>query len=218
MSNVFYYLSLLTIILLVILWEAYRKRSKTKAELSRMATKNGWNVVFRETIFKLEADLSIPSANGELWELTFKTETNGMSVNCRSIFSADFRERAVAQDLEFDSVLFFYPGKNPPQAVEEQYTDPFPPVFGCKVTFEEPSFEVLQQETIDHLERRLDSPEWARYLRLGDVCFNNFYLFLSLPTDLIDEKRLTAFLEAIEDLKTTFENRLDQLLGEMATE
>ncbi len=46
MSNVFYYLSLLTIILLIILLEAYRKRSQTKAELSRMATKNGWKTIF----------------------------------------------------------------------------------------------------------------------------------------------------------------------------
>jgi hypothetical protein len=46
MSNVFYYLSLLTISLLIILLEAYRKRSQTKAELSRMATKNGWKTIF----------------------------------------------------------------------------------------------------------------------------------------------------------------------------
>lgn len=216
MPSLTYYLSLLSICLLVILLQEYRKLGRTKAVLSRVATKNGWNITFRETIFKLEADLSVPSANGEAWELKFKTDLNGTSVACRSSFSAEFRERAIARDMEFASVLFFFPEGIQQQEGQEQFNGPFPPVFDCTVTFEDQSFEILRQETIDHLERLLVSPEWARYLRLGDVCFNNFYLFLTLPTSLVDEKKLTAFLEAIEALKMMFEHRLDELWKEIS--
>lgn len=44
------------IIILGLLLEEYRKRRKTKAVLSRLATKNGWKIRFGETFRKQDAN------------------------------------------------------------------------------------------------------------------------------------------------------------------
>lgn len=45
MSYFLYFASLVTIVVLAILFQEYRKLAGTKAVLSRLATKNGWNTV-----------------------------------------------------------------------------------------------------------------------------------------------------------------------------
>ncbi len=202
MSYSLYFASLVTIIVLAILFQEYRKLGRTKAVLSRLATKNGWNIHLDSTGKKAAATISI----GTDWMFDFHLPRFGDETSVVFGFGQIFpRIEHSTLKWAFEHILVIqkkdFPGQPSPRDIKK--TDPN--AYECRLIIDDERFSDLDAVIHEKFQSLIETTDWAGYLRLARLNQGSIWIRFELPLEFLVEETATNLITGCDELKQFFQ-------------
>ena len=203
MSYLLYFVSLLANIILGLLLEEYRKLARTKAVLSRLAMKNGWNVHLDSTGKKAAATISI----GTDWMFDFHLPRFGDETSFVFGFG-QVSPRIEHSTLKwaFEHILVIQKKDFPSQPSPRSFKKTDQHNYECRLIIDDARFSDLDAAILEKFQGLIETTDWARYLRLARLNQGSIWIRFELPSEFLVEETALELITGCDELKRFFQN------------
>lgn len=203
MPSLTYYLSLLSICLLVILLQEYRKLGRTKAVLSRLATKNGWNIHLDSTGKRAAATISIEND----WMFDFHLPRFGDETSVVFGFGQIFpRIEHSTLKWAFEHILVIQKKDFPSHPSPRGFKKTAPNAYECRLIIDDTRFSDLDAVILEKFQGLIETTDWAGYLRLARLNQGSVWIRFELPSEFLVEETVLELITGCDELKGFFQN------------